>query len=230
MKKEEEQLQEMEEKEKKEELRRSVTNARKKISIEETQREDTTNKFLESEEKEIISDSNNKIHLFNNNDTIKDEKDASKKKDKKNSKDDQFNLKRTVTATTGFNFFKRKKADFSGKESINKFGNISYFNKIQSEFSKGKLKNSLSRNNFSGNAFSSLKSVDVNMYMFKKAKTKSSGNIGRRSSSIKSEITLNYNDYLKKLGKIYTFVQFFTSLDLDKSLFINEHFLNLIEK
>ena len=68
------------------------------------------------------------------------------------------------------------------------------------------------------------------MYMFKKAKTKSSGNIGRRSSSIKSEITLNYNDYLKKLGKIYTFVQFFTSLDLDKSLFINEHFLNLIEK
>ena len=230
MKKEEEQLQEMEEKEKKEKMRRSVTNARKKISIEETQREDTTNKFLESEEKEFISDTNNKIHLFNNNDTIKDEKDASKKKDKKIIKDDQFNLKRTVTATTGFNFFKRKKADFSGKESINKFGNISYFNKIQSEFSKGKLKSSLSRNNFSGNAFSSLKSVDVNMYMFKKAKTKSSTNLGRRTSSIKPQITLNYNDYLKKLGKIYTFIQFFTSLDLDKSLFINEHFLNLIEK
>ena len=223
LKKEEEQIKEFEEKTKKEKMRRSVTKPMNKIQLEETQREDTTNKFLESEEDENEIDSKNKINLFNK-DIINDENELNDKKENKNKKGNIINLKRA--ATSGFNFFKKKKVDFSGKKSNDGLKNISYFERIKSNFSIQEGKNNSNKKRFLGSILGNLGQSDMNV--FQKAKTKSLTNASRRNS-IKIQI-LPYKDYLKKLGEIYSFIQFFTALDLDKSLFIKEHLMNSIEE
>jgi len=213
---------EIEEKGRKDRTRRATTKASSNIILDEIDREDTTNKFLEDEEKEINYDSNNKFFLFN--ETKKNEDDEPNKNNKKNNidrKDNNVNLKKTFTL--GLNFLKKKNAEPENKTN-NKFGNLSFFNRVKSEFEKVE-ENKENKKNFNKIIFSSLtkrKSKFIN-------KSRTKGTM-ERIESIRPNLILSYKDYLIKLGKIYQFIQFFTSLDLNKSLFINEYFMDLLNK
>ena len=208
--------------------RRSTTRDVSNIILEETDRQDTTNKFLDGEE-EIDNniDSNNKNNLINIK-TIKEEDEEEQKsprRDEFDRKDNKVNLMKTFTL--GFNLFKKKKAEPEGKKD-NKFGGLSFFNRIKSEFDNGEEDNSpdkTDKKNLAHVIFDTL--TKKKSKLINRSKTRIPANM-RRASSLRP--LLSYKDFLIKLAEIYEFIQFFSSLDLDKSLFINEYFLDLIKK
>ena len=223
---EEKRKKELEEKRRREKSRRATTKIASNIILDEMERIDTTNKFLDGEEEDYENNINlnNKNFVFNDNkegEEIDDDK-KNNKKDDLEKKYNKVNLRKTLTL--GLNFFKKKNTE-PEKQPDNKFANFSFFNRIKSEFEKNDGDDNSDKKKFAGIIYNSL--TKRKPKFLNKSKTKTSSNM-RRNSSIRP--ILSYKDYLIKLGKIYEFIQFFTSLDLDKSLFINDYFLALISK
>ena len=222
LKKEEERYQkEIGEKRRKDRKKRVTTKASSNIILDEIDREDTTHKFLEDEEKENNIESNNKIFLFNE---TKKPEDDEPNNDNSDRKDNNINLKKTFTL--GFNFLKKKNVEPENKTN-NKLANLSFLNRIKTEFSKGPDEDKEDKENkkkFNKIIFNSL--VKRKSKFLNKSKTGAM----ERIESIRPGLILSCKDYLIKLGKIVEFIQFFTSLDLNKSLFINEDFNELLNK
>ena len=222
--KKEEEKQKLEEMKRKDRDRRETTKMISTIKIEDIERADTTNKFLESEENEknMIGQNDNIYNINNDFDKEQNEIDNDKKKDNiEDNKNKNINLKKTFTI--GVDLFSKDKTnskDSPGK----KVSGLSFVNRLKMSFAKDKEDK---KKFISGKIFHSL--IKKKSYFFNKSNLNSKSSIGRRSS-VRQEISLSYQQYLIRLGKIYEFIQYFRSLDLDKSLFINDHFMNLMQK
>ena len=206
--------------------KRTTTKESSNIIINEIDKIDTCNKLIDSEEENENDDVNinNEINTNINNEKEKEKENEEINEDRK---DTNITLKKTFTIK---DIFKKKKfGSVKFKESKNK--EDSEYNRIKSEFVEpgvGEFKpkkdpKKLFRNYMSTIIKGKSKKLNENIT------DNSSSNMGRRNS-VRPENVLPYNVYLAKLGEIVLFIKFFKALDLNKGLFIYEHFQELINE
>ena len=192
------------------------------IVLSETERAETTNKLIESEE-----DNKSETGIYNNNKIIKEEENEN---EDKNKKKDIYDRKENISFKKRFtinNLFKNK----TNSEIINnydKYGENSELRRIKAEFNNIDDSKKITPKKGISQFFKGLvgyKSAKIN-----KVKTAFSSKFDEKTTTIKHENSSYYINYLYKLGLISEFIKFFTSLNLNKALFIDDEFDKISEK
>ena len=141
--------------------------------------------------------------------------------------------------STALNDSSRNNLSFRPLLDKEKEKSINFNNLINNNENKNKNNYNKNLNNISSfsslNTFNEMKKSDMlfNSHIYssiiKKKKVVNAENVEKKET-INSDINEPYQIYLNKLGKIYSFIKFFNACDLEKSLFIQDNFLNEINK
>ena len=198
--------------------KKTTTIQKTNILITESDRVDTNNRLIESEEKVNIDNNNiNNDNKQENN--IIDEETNKEDSDRKN---DNIKLKKSLTIR---NLLKKKTNISKFSEHSKKEGD-SELNRIRLEFEeKDENKNKADKKKIFSNFLGNI--INRKAKILNKTKIDSFQSSTKRNS-IRFENALSYNKYLEKLIAISKFIKFFSTLDLNKGLFINEYFEKLI--
>ena len=226
------QKQEIEEFKRRVKKKRTTTKESSNIFITDVEKMDTTNKLIDSEEENENDDNNiitndfNKEEKEKESDLIKEKEIEKEKNDEDNLDRKDTNIKLKKTFTIGDIF--KKKLLKSAKVSENNNTENSELNRIKSEFVQpDEPQQKVDKTKVFSSFLSSIMKTRKNFN--KKEKDNSSSNLTRRNSVLPENV-LPYETYVNKLGEILEFIKFFSSLDLNKGLFIYEHFQELIEE
>ena len=192
-------------------VQKKTAKIEKYINLEDSSRMETENKLIEKEENVFDFDS-----IEEREESEKKEKEKEEKKEKdENDKIKNFDLKKTYTSDF-FKVYKRPQNNLLQKNEVTKI------QELKSEF----IDEDPDENTKKIPVNKSLKLKDSKLL---KSKANISSLIYERKESLKQTKFLSYKDYLLKLSKIYEFLQFFSHLDLDKALFLDDYFKELIK-